>query len=71
MQASCCCKLITESGNTLSTNNKPKTVYVLPTIHKEKVLNAVVLKALLFTITYKKLSSPLNGMSNCIIQRVS
>jgi len=44
-QTSCCEKLTTQSDSTSSINNKPKIVYVCPTTHKEKVLNAVVIKS--------------------------
>ena len=72
LEASCCGKLTTQSGNTWSANNKPKIVYVWPTSHKESVLNAVVIKSTpIYNYLHKKLTSPLNGMSNYNAQKGS
>ena len=71
-QSACRGKLIKQSDNSWSTSNKPQIKYVWPTSHKESVQNAVVMKTTgIYDPLRKKLSTPLNPTSNCIVRKGS
>ena len=71
-QSVCCGELTKQSENSWSTSNKSQIHYVWPTTHEESVFNAVALKTTgIYDPLGKKLSTSLNSMSTCIVEKGS